>query len=122
MTVVLDAIECLPRQTGAWLTANNPVLPAGSRYLETDTKRTKTNTNLTASANWNSLAYDLVGPKGDIGLSAYQAWVGQGNSGTINDFLDSLKGDPGDPGESFLFVVGTSIPAIQNANTLYGRK
>ena len=122
MTITLDAIECLPRQTAAWLTANNPLLPAGATYLETDTKRMKTNTNLTASANWNSLTYNAVGPQGNIGLSAYQSWVGQGNSGTVNDFLDSLVGDPGPAGTSFLFVVGTTIPAVQNAKTLYGRK
>lgn len=38
------------------------------------------------------------GPKGDIGstgLSAYQIWLGQGNTGTQQDFLDSLKGTNG---------------------------
>lgn len=40
----------------------------------------------------------VQGPKGDIGstgLSAYQVWLGQGNTGTQQDFLDSLKGTNG---------------------------
>ena len=42
------------------------------------------------------------GDKGDTGLSAYQHWLAQGYSGTVQDFLDSLKGakgDKGDPGK-----------------------
>jgi hypothetical protein len=38
------------------------------------------------------------GPQGNIGstgLSAYQVWLGQGNTGTQQDFLDSLKGTNG---------------------------
>jgi hypothetical protein len=88
--------------------------------METDTKRSKTNNNLTAAATWNSLAYDLVGPQGPAGSSAYQLWLGQGNSGTVNDFLDSLIGE-GTQGESFYLVVGSSIPSVQAGNTLYAR-
>lgn len=43
-----------------------------------------------------------VGPKGDDGKSAYQVWLDQGNKGTKDDFLASLKGpkgDQGNPGE-----------------------
>lgn len=42
------------------------------------------------------------GPKGDTGeagLSAYQLWLGQGNSGSLEKFLQSLKGDRGATGE-----------------------
>lgn len=49
-----------------------------------------------------------AGPKGDTGedgvdgvdgKSAYQIWLGNGNTGSINDFLESLKGPKGDKGE-----------------------
>lgn len=121
MPVTLDAIAALPRQTAAWLTANNPSLPAGARYLETDTGRTKTNSNLTAAANWNSLAYDLVGEKGDPGPTPYQRQVQLGFTGTEQEWFDSLKGDTGDDGTSFTVVVGSTIPTTQDANTLYVR-
>lgn len=42
------------------------------------------------------------GEKGDTGsdgLSAYQVWLSEGNTGTEQDFLDSLKGEKGDQGE-----------------------
>ncbi|MEY2869891.1 MAG: hypothetical protein RIR01_2393 [Bacteroidota bacterium] len=35
------------------------------------------------------------GAKGDTGLSAYQVWLAQGNTGTQQDFLNSLKGTNG---------------------------
>ena len=36
--------------------------------------------------------------KGEEGKSAYQIWLDQGNTGTEQDFLDSLKGESGNPG------------------------
>ncbi|MEY4310253.1 MAG: hypothetical protein RLZ71_179 [Actinomycetota bacterium] len=35
---------------------------------------------------------------GDTGASAYEVWLSAGNTGTIQDFLASLKGEKGDPG------------------------
>lgn len=34
-----------------------------------------------------------------VGLSAYETWLAQGNDGTEEEFLNSLKGEKGDPGE-----------------------
>jgi hypothetical protein len=48
---------------------------------------------------------NVPGPKGDPGeegMSAYEVWLDLGNTGTEQDFIDSLKGpegDPGDPGD-----------------------
>lgn len=39
------------------------------------------------------------GEKGEDGKSAYEIWLGQGNSGSEQDFLDSLKGEKGEQGE-----------------------
>ena len=41
----------------------------------------------------------IIGPKGDTGKSAYQYWLEQGNFGSEEDFLASLKGDKGDTGK-----------------------
>lgn len=38
------------------------------------------------------------GDKGDSGESAYQLWLDAGNTGTVEYFLMTLKGEPGPPG------------------------
>lgn len=48
----------------------------------------------------------LIGPKGDdgndgsVGDSAYDVWLANGNTGTVQDYLDSLIGEKGDIGDS----------------------
>jgi hypothetical protein len=42
----------------------------------------------------------VKGDPGSNGLSAYQVWLAQGNSGTEAAYLTSLKGAKGDPGAS----------------------
>lgn len=39
-------------------------------------------------------------PEGPRGLSAYQIWLAEGNTGTEQDFLDSLVGTTGPAGDS----------------------
>jgi len=39
------------------------------------------------------------GIQGIDGRSAYQVWLDEGNTGTEQDFFDSLQGEQGDPGE-----------------------
>ncbi len=39
------------------------------------------------------------GLKGDKGDSAYQVWLNQGNMGTVDDYLISIKGEKGDKGD-----------------------
>ena len=40
----------------------------------------------------------VPGEPGAAGKSAYQVWLDLGNQGTEQDFIDSLRGPPGDPG------------------------
>lgn len=40
----------------------------------------------------------VIGEQGVAGLSAYEVWLSVGNSGTEQEFLDSLVGEPGDSG------------------------
>ena len=45
---------------------------------------------------------DTPGPQGDPGeegMSAYEVWLDLGNTGTEQDFIDSLKGPEGEPGD-----------------------
>lgn len=42
----------------------------------------------------------LITVKGDVGKSAYEIWLQQGNTGTEEDFLESLKGGGGTGGTS----------------------
>ena len=41
----------------------------------------------------------VVAGSADNGLSAYELWKAVGNTGTVQDFLDSLVGEPGPEGE-----------------------
>ena len=45
------------------------------------------------------LIYHVVGVRAVGGKSAYDIWIDNGNSGSEQDFLDSLKGDNGDKGD-----------------------
>lgn len=47
----------------------------------------------------NPQPVDLKGVKGDTGLSAYQIWLANGNSGNESDFLQAIKGVKGDNGD-----------------------
>lgn len=53
---------------------------------------------------------------GEDGASAYEVWLAAGNSGTVGDFLASLKGDQGEqglPGEGTpAIAVGPDAPAF----------
>lgn len=41
----------------------------------------------------------IKGEPGDPGASAYEIWLAQGNTGTADEFLESLKGEPGEKGD-----------------------
>jgi len=96
------------RDTAANWTANDPTLSDGEIGFETDTGLFKIGANDTA---WTLLNYAQVagptglegppgipgsngenGAPGDNGLSAYDIWINQGNSGTEEDFFNSLQG------------------------------
>jgi hypothetical protein len=47
---------------------------------------------------WDTQQWSPVGQVGPEGKSAYEVWLSQGNTGTINDFLASIKGSTGDTG------------------------
>lgn len=48
---------------------------------------------------WNSSGWgNSSGGSGENGKSAYELWLEIGNTGTLEDFMDSLKGEQGPPG------------------------
>jgi len=53
-----------------------------------------------SGASWTDVG-EIRGPQGlqgDLGLSAYQVWLGENNNGTEQDFLDSIVGATGATG------------------------
>ena len=65
------------------------------------------------------------GQEGRDGESAYEIWLSEGNSGTVQQFLESLKGDKGDDGLSAFQVwkeLGNSETEEDFINSLIGDK
>jgi hypothetical protein len=57
----------------------------------------------------------IRGAQGDPGPSAYEAWLSLGNTGTVYDFIVSLKGEPGGGG---YVKPATGIPAADLASSV----
>ena len=70
----------------------NPILLSGQPGFEYDTYKLKLGDGRT---RWNDLPYigDHSAPKD--GKSAYDIWIDQGNTGSVDDFLQSLVGPAG---------------------------
>lgn len=66
----------------------NILLFAGQPAFETDTFKLKIGDGI---RRWNDLPYVC----GANGKSAYEIWIDEGHEGTIEDFLESLKGKNG---------------------------
>lgn len=47
---------------------------------------------------WDGSTWKLVSSQGPAGDSAYEVWLSSGNTGTIYDYLEYIKGPKGDPG------------------------
>lgn len=88
----------LRRDTAANWTANNPILADGEPGVEKDTAKLKFGDG---NSQWNALPYTSSGGSGNgtPGESAYQLAVDNGFVGTIDDWFNSLTGDPGTDGQ-----------------------
>jgi len=95
-------------QTGGYSTGFNGVVwSADSKFLKVDIDIKGSCSNFEELSNqpftyvpfaYYSPASDIPGPAGDDGLSAYEIWISLGNSGTEQEFIDSLTGPQGSPG------------------------
>ena len=65
----------------------NPILDNGDIAYEIDTHKIKVGDG---NREYNKIPYSTD--------SAYEAWLSLGNSGTVEDFLESLKGEDGKDG------------------------
>ena len=64
-------------------------------------KNTELNSAINTALSQAKESGKFDGADGDDGLSAYQIWLQQGNTGTEADFLESLKGEKGDKGDAY---------------------
>ena len=55
------------------------------------------------------------GTNGTNGKSAYEIWLSLGNTGTEQDFIDSLRGPAGEDGLDGNFAVAGLLPALRAA-------
>ncbi|URC22127.1 collagen-like protein [Serratia phage vB_SmaM-ChuuTotoro] len=65
---------------------------------------------------WDTQKWSPVGQVGPEGKSAYQVWIAAGNTGTVQDYLNSIKGEKGDTGP--VGPKGETGSAGTNANVL----
>lgn len=65
----------------------------------------------------------IQGKRGEsgIGLSAYQLWLSIGNTGSVEDFLDDLRGEQGPPAElpQFYFNQDTGNFEMKNPGDIF---
>jgi len=56
-----------------------------------------------------------IPPNAFVGKSAYETWLDLGNTGTEQDFIDSLKGEPGEDGKDDLAQKIVMTPTLLGA-------
>ena len=66
----------------------------------------------------------VAGPQGfqgSQGPSAYEVWLSEGNSGTVQDYLDSLVGEEGIQGETGVVADLNSVPDVDTSGGVTGQ-
>ena len=115
--------KCKPLQfkrgtARAFLKAN-PILLKGEPAYEWDTKKLKVGDGYT---RYVKLPYIGDHSKPEDGKSAYQIWIEAGNTGTIDDFLESLIGEPGKSAYEIWLSLGYEGTVVDFINSLHGEK
>ena len=84
---------------GMWVTSS------GSSYAYIN-PTPSTGVPLTDTTHWQQIA-----EKGDTGtgLSAYEVWLQAGNTGSMTDFFEALKGEQGDKGDTGAKVIAAEF-------------
>lgn len=97
----------------------NPILLCGEPAYEYDTKKLKVGDGFT---RYNHLPYIGDHSKAKDGKSAYQIWLDAGNTGTINDFLDSLVGEQGKSTYEIWLSLGHEGTVVDFIDSIQGEK
>lgn len=97
----------------------NPVPLCGEPCFEYDTKKLKVGDGHTC---YNRLPYIGDFNKPEDGKSAYELWLEEGHSGSINDFLNSLVGDPGKSAYEIWLSLGHEGTVVDFINYIKGEK
>lgn len=72
---------------------------------------------LTETASLADLSkFVWISAGGSNGLSAYEIWLSEGNSGSISTFLDSLNGNDGIPGNAWIYATSTPSASTGRVN------
>ena len=100
----------------AWR-ASNPILLNGEPGYEWDTHKMKVGDGRTP---WHLLPY--IGDHVKDGKSAYQLWLEMGNTGTVEDFLESLIGEPGKSAYEIWLSCGNEGTVLDFINAIHGEK
>ena len=77
-------------------------------YVWSETLNTWTNSGSIQGPAGKDGQDGAAGKNGENGKSAYQIWLDQGNVGTIDDYLESLKGQNGKDGDSSINALLTN--------------
>lgn len=79
------------------------------------------NGNQLSISEGNTITLPVSTESGENGLSAYQIWLNNGNSGSESDFLNSLKGlqgQKGDTGNGIVSIVKTATQGLMDIYTI----
>lgn len=73
-------------------------------------------TDMNESDDYNDYTWSLIkGEDGDPGKSAYEIWLDEGNTGTEEDYLNSLKGEEGISGVGISSIVEMYYPSTSSS-------
>ena len=103
----------LKRGTARAFRKTNPILLEGQPAFEIDSNRLKIGDGKKC---YNDLPY--IG-EGD-GKSAYEIWIDSGHTGSVEDFLNSLIGDPGKSTYELWLDLGNEGTIADFINSLIG--
>lgn len=107
------------RGTAKAFKTSNPILLKGEPGFESDTCKLKVGDGET---RWNNLPYIGDHSKPIDGKSAYELWLEMGHTGTVEDFLESLIGEPGKSTYEIWLSLGNEGTVVDFINSIQGGK
>ena len=106
------------RSTDKTFAKVNPILLKGEPAYEWNTHKLKVGDGET---RYNNLPYIGDHSKPEDGKSAYEIWIEEGHSGTIEDFLESLIGPTGKSTYEIWLSLGHEGTVVDFVNAIQGK-